>query len=250
MNDDKEKADSREESSDLQPCCDGGSCCPSGSDDAGKKLKIVISILIVVAAGAVLARSIIKKSGNSTEQGQDTFATIQPDLRLDIASPPSSETTKQNLTASNDIAETPELTNEKTEEDVLDKVTSALWRPELDSIASLGKVAADTDAVFILLTADDQQSNQAAIKHIEAAAKTIQAGGTRISAFRLKQDAPNYANLKEQLSVPCVLAMVKGGGLSPVPAAQITEAKLVQAFVAASRPSSGCCPPGSGATCP
>jgi hypothetical protein len=249
MNDDKEKADSQEESSDLQPCCDGGNCCPSGSDDAGKKLKIVISILIVVAAGAVLARSIIKKSGTSTEQGQDTFATIQPDLRLDTPSPLSSETTKQNLKALNVNAETPGVANEKTEEDVPNKITSALWGPELDSIASLGKVATDTDAVFILLAADDQESNQAAIKQVEAAAKTIQSNGVRISAFRLKRGAPNYANLIKQLSAPCVLAMVKGGGLSGVQADQITEAKLVQAFVAASRPGSGCCPSG-GSCCP
>ena len=117
-------------------------------------------------------------------------------------------------------------------------------------MASLNKIATDADAVFILLAADDQVDNQAAIKQIEAAAKKVQAGGIRISAFRLKQGAPNYANFTKQLSVPCVIAIVKGGGLSGVPADQITETKLVQAFVTASRPSSGCCPPGSGASCP
>ncbi|MFH1718712.1 MAG: hypothetical protein ABIF19_15255, partial [Planctomycetota bacterium] len=113
-----------------------------------------------------------------------------------------------------------------------------------DSLASLNNVAADTDAVFILLAADDQEGSRAATEQIEAAAKMIRSNGTRISAFRLKQGAPNYANLTKQLSAPCVLAMVKGGGVSGVPAGQITETKLVQAFVTASSPSSGCCPPG------
>jgi hypothetical protein len=137
-----------------------------------------------------------------------------------------------------------------TEAEVSNQPASSLWGKPLDSLASLGKVASDTDAVFIFLAAEDQQDMQPITRVIEAAAKTIQAGGTRISAFKLKQGAPNYANLTKQLSVPCVLAMVKGGGMSGVPADQITETKLVQAFVTASRPSSGCCPPGSGTTCP
>ncbi len=199
MNDKNEQAGSRQSESDLQPCCDGGSCCPSGSDGGNKSWKIVVFILIVLAAGAVLARSLLRKSDSPTEQGQNTFAAIQP---------------------------------------------------ELDSLALLDKAAANSDAVFILLAAEDRQSNQAATRQIEAAIRKIQTGGTTISAFRLRQGAPNFANFAKQLSVPCVLAMVKGGGLSGVSADQITEAKLVQAFVTASRPSSGCCPPGSGASCP
>ncbi|UCE46224.1 MAG: hypothetical protein JSW47_11435 [Phycisphaerales bacterium] len=212
-----------------------------------KNRKIGICILIVVAAGAVLAWSIIRKSYAPVEQGQDTFATIQPGLRLGTPSPLSSETTTQDLTAPKGNTETSTVTNK--DEDVLGEASSTLWGPELDSLASLNKTAVDADAVFIFLTADDQESNQAAIKQIEAAAKMIQTSGTRVSAFRLKEGAPNYANLAEQLSVPCVLAMVKGGGVSGVSADQITETKLVQAFVTASRPSSACCPSG-GSCCP
>jgi hypothetical protein len=119
----------------------------------------------------------------------------------------------------------------------------------LDSLALLDKAAANSDAVFILLAAEDRQSNQAAAKQIEAAAAKIRTGGTTISAFRLEQGAPSFANFAEQLSVPSVLAMVKGAGMSAVSADQITEMKLIQAFVSASRPSAGCCPPGSGVTC-
>jgi hypothetical protein len=41
-----------------------------------------------------------------------------------------------------------------------------------------------------------------------------------------------------------VLAMVKGRGMSGV-TGEINEAKLLQAFVAASRATSSCCPPGA-----
>jgi len=230
MNDDKEQAGSREKAGDLQPCCDGGNCCTSGSQDAGKSWKIIVFILIVLAAGAVLARSFIRKTNSAANQGQQSFAIIQPESGSDI--------------------EAPSIVDGATEAEVSNQPASNLWGKPLDSLASLDKAASDTDAVFIFLAAEDQQDIQTITNEIEAAAKTIQAGGTRISAFRLKQGAPNYANLTKQFSIPCVLAMVKGGGLSGVPAGQITETKLVQAFVAASRPSSGCCPPGSGATCP
>ena len=230
MNDDKEQANSQESASDLQPCCDGGSCCTSSSDGAGKNWKIVIFILIVIAAGGVLARSLIRKTNSTANQGQQSFAIIQP--------------------KSGGYIDAPSIADGTTEAEVSNQPALSLWGKPLNSLASLGEAASDTDAVFILLAAEDQQDIQPITKEIEAAAKTIQAGGTRISAFRLMQGAPNYANLTKQLSVPCVLAMVKGCGLSGVPAGQVTETKLVQAFVAASRPSSGCCPPGSGATCP
>jgi hypothetical protein len=196
-----------------------------------------------------LARSLIRKSDSATEQGKDAFAAIAPQVTGDTPLPQNAEAATQNTTASEANTETPAVANEKTTENTSNEALPALWGPELDSLASLNKAAADSDAVFILLAADDQERNQAATKQIEAAAKTIQSNGVRISAFRLKQGAPNFANFAKQLSVPCVLAMVKGGGVSGVSADQIAETKLVQAFVTASRPSSGCCPPGSGVTC-
>lgn len=249
MNDENKQAGSRQSESDLQPCCDGGSCCPSGSDAGNKSWKIAVFILIVLAAGVVLARSLLRKSDSGPEQGQNTFAAIQPEIMDDTSSPQNAEATMQKPTASEGETETPSVANEETMDNAPDEASPALWGPELDSLASLDKVAANSDVVFILLAAEDQESNQTATKQIEAAAKKIQTGGTRISAFRLKQGAPNFANFAKQLSVPSVLAMVKGAGMSAVSADQITETRLVQAFVTASRPSSGCCPPGSGVTC-
>ncbi len=228
MNDDKEKAGSQENASNLQPCCDGGSCCPSGSDSGGKNWKIVVFILIVVAAGVVLARSLISKSNSAVDQKQQLFATISPDGKLDA----------------------PAVVGAATETQASGQPAPSLWGEPLDSISSVNKVATNADAVFILLAAEDQQADQTITKEIEAAAKTIRNGGTRVSAFRLTKDTPNYAQVAKQVSIPCVLTMVRGGGVSAVPADQITETKLVQAFVAASRPASGCCPAGSGATCP
>ena len=56
--------------------------------------------------------------------------------------------------------------------------------------------------------------------------------------------ATDYKNLAEQFSVPTVLAMVKGLGFSVV-SEQITEVKLLEAHLTASRPQGACCPPGT-----
>ena len=204
----------QESTDDSQQCCSstsGDSTCCSPASGSYSKRKMVVFAIIVVAAGITLARSLTKESTAVSDENLQLFATMPQE--------------KNNETSN--------------------KTEPGLWRPELDSLASLNKLAADTDVVFILLAAEDQQSNQAITSKIEASAKTIESKGSRISAFRLKKNAPDYTQLAKQFSVPCVLAMVKGRGMSGV-SGEITEAKLVQAFVTASRATSGCCPSGAG----
>ncbi len=226
MNDNKEQSYNKENADDVQPCCsstsDGGDCCTLGG---GKNWKTVIFILVVVAAGADLTHSLIGKSNSAIDQTQPLFATI----------PLESNPHK------------PSLPNDTIKKEVSDKAETTLWGQELDSLASLSKVAADTDAVFVFLAADKQKDNQTITSQIEAAAKTIQSSGIRISAFTLKKDSLDYTQLAKQSSIPCVLAMVKGRGMSGV-SGEITDTKLVQAFVTASRSVSGCGPAGCGPT--
>jgi len=237
-----------ENTGDAKPCCDGRSCCPSGSDGAGKNWKIMVFIIIVIAAGAVLANSLIRKSNADADQSQQTFASIQLDNMSDTPSPVETPTTPESPIEAKSQIESPPVVVETTNQDVPVIGGPSLWGAELESIASLNKLATDTDAVFVFLAAKDQLNDQAITRQIEAAAKIIKADGVRVSAFRLKQSAPDYAQLAKQVSVPSVLAMVKGRGTSAV-SGEITETKLVQAFVAASRPGGGCCPAGS-TTCP
>ena len=82
MNDNKEQVSGQDNAGDVQPCCEGGSC----SDGWGKNWKIVVFILVVGAAGMVLARSLINKSNSTPDQGQQPFAAIQPELETDTPS--------------------------------------------------------------------------------------------------------------------------------------------------------------------
>jgi len=249
MNDNNDQISDQESASNVQPSCDGGSCCPSGSGGSGKSWKMVVFILIVIAAGVVLARSFISKSNSDADQPQQAFASIQIDNGPDTPAPAKAE---EEMPVESEIKiETPPVAVETKKQDISVKAAPLLWKADLDSLASLNKVAADSDAVFVLITAKDQLNDKTITKEIEAAAQKIMANGTKVSAFRLKESAPEYANLVKQVTVPSVLAMVKGLGMSAV-SKDITETKLVQAFVAASRPSgcgpsaAGCSPTGCG----
>ena len=242
MNDNEEQVSGGENVGDVQPCCDGGDCCPSGSESGGKSWKALIVILMLIAAGIVIARSFAEKS--DADQSQLAYAPILMDNTSDTPSSPGDEVKAETSVESDSLIETPPVADETEKQDIPVKADPSLWKAELDSLASLNTVAGDTDAVFILLSAKDQQDDQTITGEIDAAVQKIKSDSVRVSAFRLKQAAPDYAQLAKQFSVPCVLAMVKGGGMSAV-SGEISEAKLVQAFVTASRPTAGCCPPGS-----
>ncbi len=220
-NSDKAGQESMDDSQKCCPSTSGDSTCCSSASGSYSKRKLVVFAIIVVAAGMILARSLMKESNAASDDTQQLFAAIGQEKN----------------------GESSPRINAVTNVETSDKTEPTLWGAELDSLASLNKVAANTDAVFVLLAAEDQQGSQAITREIEAAAKKIQSNGSRICAFRLKKDAPSYAQLAKQFSIPCVVAMVKGRGMSAV-SGQISEAKLIQAFVTASRPS-GCGPSSS-----
>jgi len=126
---------------------------------------------------------------------------------------------------------------------------TAVWGPPLASLASLNEVAVDKDAVFIFLPAKGGKQTGAIREQVEAAAKKAQSRGSAVAAYTLTSEAEDYTQVTGQVPAPCVLVMVKGAGAAPV-TGEITEAKLLEALVAASRPSScgpsGCGPSGCG----
>ena len=215
-----------------QSCCEGGNCCPSDASGASQKVKIIAFVLIVVAAGAVLANSLIRKSKAEAGQPEQAFAGMPVSTTSETASVAKSEAeTAMAVETDKGDSDTP-------------KAAPSLWKTELASLASLNQAAADVDGVFVLLGSSDDRSSQGICREMQAALGKIKTSNTRVSTFWLKDSAPEYANLSQQIELPCVLAMVKGGGMSVV-SDQISEARLVQAFVSASRPS-GCGPSGCG----
>lgn len=123
--------------------------------------------------------------------------------------------------------------------------TSAGAVTTISALSELNVVAANTDVVFIFLPSKGKASSNPPSTPMKNAANTIESKtGSKCGLFTLKTDSPEYDNIAAQVTVPGVLAMVKGAGTSTV-SGDITESKLVQGYVAASR-AAGC---GAGGCC-
>ena len=117
---------------------------------------------------------------------------------------------------------------------------------EIADFGELNTLAADTTAVFLFVPSREAGSAAAPKAPMEAAARTISAKGTNtVGLFTLKATSPAYEQIATQVAVPSVVALVKGRGMKAV-SGEITETKLVQAFVAASSAGGGCGPASGG----
>jgi hypothetical protein len=115
----------------------------------------------------------------------------------------------------------------------------------LDSLASLNKVAVNQDAVFVFVPANGNETiSKKTINAIASAEQKLKSSGIRIGLYTLRFSSPSieYANITAQLTPPGMLVMSKGRGMGAV-SGEITEEKLLQAYVASSR-AGGCCPAG------
>ena len=121
--------------------------------------------------------------------------------------------------------------------------TATVVGRELAGFADLNALAAETTAVMVFLPAKAGEAVALPTAEMESAARTLGAKGTKVGLFTLKADSADYKNVTAQTAVPGVLVLVKGRGMIPV-SGQITEAKLVQGFVAAA--SAGGCGPAAG----
>jgi hypothetical protein len=127
----------------------------------------------------------------------------------------------------------------------------------LDSLASLNKVAANKDAVFVFVPANENETiGGKTLDAIASATQKIKSSGVSIGLYTLQSGSPEYANIAAQLPLPGMLVMSKGRGMGAV-SGGITEEKILQAYVASSRaggcgPSSSCGPstPGCGPSAP
>lgn len=110
----------------------------------------------------------------------------------------------------------------------------------LDSLTSLNTVAVSQDAVFIfvpgkgVVTASEETKNA-----INSASQALRSKGVKIGVYSLRSSSPDYARIAAQLSLPGLLVMTKGRGMAAV-SGDISETKLLQAYVASSR-GGGCC---------
>lgn len=191
------------------PACGVGCAC--NTPGASSKIRRLLGVIVLVAAGALVVRAVIKNHGTSTDPASAGFASLA-------------------------------VLGQSSAPDTVDG-------REIEALSELNAVARDTVGVFVFLPGKTEATARAPTAKIRGAARTIepQLRGGKIGIFTLKAGSRDYEQVASQMTVPGVLAMVKGGGMRAA-SGDITETKLVQAFVAAS--SAGGCGAGGGACGP
>ena len=202
-NEDPKKPDNMELLKQQAEAC--GPECGCHASGASGKTRWVIGAIVLVAAGVLVVRAVNKSDSASSQTSAPS-----------VAAPAASQTSANASDPPGGTAETS-----------VGKM--------LGAISELNSVATNTSAVFIFLPGKGGASGNPPSTPMKSAANTLESKiGVKCGLFTLKAGSRDYAEITAQVSVPSVLVMVKGGAMVPV-SGDITETKLVQGFVAASR---------------
>ena len=223
----------------AEGCGAGCGCHTSGSSG---KARWVISAVVLLVAGVLVVRAMTKTEAVSAQPVASTFATpVAASATVPVAASEPIPVATPEATPAVPSPVVPAVSPSE-----VAKPAEASAETTIGAFAELNAVASKSDAVFVYLLGKEETSvNAAATKAMLAAVQTIEAKGSKCAIFTLKAGSPDYTSLASQVTLPGVLAMVKGKGMNAV-SGEITETKLVQSYVAAS--SAGGC--GSGACAP
>jgi len=220
-NEDGKPSDNMELLKQQSSACGPGCGCHATGTPANARW--IIGAIVLVAAGVMVGRAITKSNGTATQTSAAVFA--NPLTFQSVAGWGGSNAGSDAATPTNETS--------------VGKTIGAF--------SELNTVAANTDAVFIFLPGKEGTSGNLPSAPMHGAARMIESkAGMKCGLFTLKTGTRDYDQIVAQMAVPGVLAIVKGKGMSAIPG-EITETKLVQAFVTAS--SAGACGPSAGAGC-
>ncbi len=174
--DEKQKSESRGE---HRPCpapsvepvgvqSDEASLTAARPREAWTWWKMAASVLVIGAAGLVLANALMRKSDSAANTGQERLASLQ---------------------GHGDHAEVGRPEGDATQTEAKDKNAPFRCGAMLSSFASLGQMAGNRDAVFVLLAGENRRSAEVVGKAIEVAVKKIESRGYRIAPFTLERSA-------------------------------------------------------------
>lgn len=224
--------DSEKEKTEATPaeaCCSEtgtgvpGQGCGCGTPSGGKKMKIVVSLIVLLAVTGIFVYKAAAAKSNALNNTATkdiaafAFAQAAPSTISGAESQPSATVTPDTAEAGQKLGE------------------------YLESLNALNKVAINQDAVFVFIPAlkndlVDDKTNTAVL----AAQRTLQSNKITLGLYTLTNSSPDYSKISAQVQTPTVLVACKGKGMAAV-SGDVTEQKLLQAFVKSS--SAGACGP-------
>ena len=215
-----------------------GEDCACHAMGPGVRTKLVVGQIVVVIAIVLVGRAFIKGKEGTAQAGADAFSVAQ----LMNAGAGDAETTGASSSpAAGPVSATASEGGSAAGE--ASRAEAIVCGEMIKSLGDLNQVATDSEGVFVFLAGEDAAKARDVVRVIEEAVGKIRSGGTSVNVFTLEGGSREYANVAMQVPPPGVIAMVKGRGSSSV-SGDVTEPKLMQAFVAAS--SGGGCDPASG----
>ena len=205
------------------PDCGAGCACNTAVTTS--RIRWIIGAVILVIVAVLVVRAVTKTNGATVSASTDGFA----------AFPAAKQAPDSGAADASVVTWTPALSD-------------TVVLKEISAISDLNAVAGDTNVVFVYLT-DKNGSAKPPLTAMQSTMKTLSPQGIKLGLFALRTDSSDYAPISTQMSVPGVMVMVKGKGMSAV-SGEITETKLIQAFVAASNTGGGCGPSGCAPSTP
>jgi hypothetical protein len=205
---------SKTKDSDCGPDC-SCNCAPSG-----KKLKIIVSSVVLIAVLGILSVKFATAKTTGSAAVSNGSTTAFPVEAMTSAKPAP--------------ATAPVSAFEK-----------------LNTLSDLNTVAINQDAVLVFIPSPGNTGVPAATDSaMRTAQKTLQKSKMALGLYTLAETAPDYPMISAQTKAPAILVAAKGRGMLAIPA-DTTESKILQAFMSASSgggcgTSSGCGPSTAG----
>ncbi|MBN2593091.1 MAG: hypothetical protein JXA81_06265 [Sedimentisphaerales bacterium] len=236
----------------LENCGPG---CDCGKPSGNKKAKAVLCLIVLLAIGGTFAYKAQSAKQITPATTETAFAAPVAPVNQIEAQRAAAPTVEKQEPATGVISTAPPNTIDAQkaavpatdqQEPVVKTVEEKKRVGEfLDSLASLNKVAVNQDAVFVFIPAKGNDTvNKQTADAIASAEKRIKSAGVSLGLYTLQSGSPEYANIAAQLPLPGMLVLSKGRGMGAL-SGEITETKLLQAYVASSQ-AGGCGPSGCG----
>jgi hypothetical protein len=192
-------------------------------------MKMAISLLVLLAVGGVL----IYKASSARQTASNDMATGSASVFAVAQAAPEAVpgTAAQPTAQSGPIAQPSQA--------------SGKFGEYLQALSDLNKVALNQDAVFIFIPgAKNEPVQDPTNAALLAAQKTLRSNNITLGLYTLRTSSPDYSAISRQVQTPAILVASKGKGMAAV-SGDVTETKLLQAFVASSS-AGGCGPSGCG----
>lgn len=231
--------------------CGTGCSCNAGASGRGRW---VLGAIVLVIAGVLVVRAAMRNESVSAQPATTDFAMSQSVGAATAVAADSQDAAQDNTpkTSASESAlnESVKVASQTVSPAAVDRKSESnplLCGEWIESLGELNQKATDKDGVFVFLAGNDTVKTRDIVPVIEKSATTLHGSKINMGLFTLKTGSSEYANLAKQVTPPCVLALAKGRGISAV-SGDITEVKLMQAFVTASSGGGGCgssCKPGN-----